>query len=158
MILARFLLLLVLPLITMLSAAACTGSAGSTAATSTPESYLPVTVNEGTPVESLPDLVINSVAITLENARCYDGSSMGTRVNVSNIGSGDAGMFSIAIDDTSVGQSGLAAGETTSVWVSVYSNQPYVVVDADSGVEESNEDNNIFDDLVPIPTLPPPCA
>jgi hypothetical protein len=55
---------------------------------------------------------------------------------------------------------GLAAGQTTAPWFAGYAfgGETVVMVDGDSRVEESDEDNNTFSQWVPIPTLPPTCA
>lgn len=52
----------------------------------------------------------------------------------------------------------LAAGASTSTWVPGYSSQPYIVIDAADQLLESDEENNVFNELLPIPTLPLPCA
>lgn len=107
--------------------------------------------------EELPDLTVNSVAVTLEDPKCYDGSPMGLRIHVSNRGLGDAALFVVKANDTSVDVEGLAAGESTSVWVASYSLEPDVSVDATNLVDESDEENNTFKGMIPIPTLPAPC-
>ena len=135
-----------------------TNSATPLSVTLTPQAYLPYLMKEEpTPNGPLPDLTINYVRITLENASCYDGSSLGTRAVIANIGLGDAGPFVVDIDSTAVIVDGLAAGSTTSVWVPGYLLKPTVIVDATNMVPEANESNNFFHEYVPIPTLPLPC-
>lgn len=68
----QFMIIILFAIVLVLMVASCTSS--------------------GVPPSESPDLTITSVSITLENARCYDGSSsLGTRVTVVNDGPGDAG-------------------------------------------------------------------
>ena len=136
----RFLIIIGSAVVLILTAAACTAPAGSE-----------------NPEQELPDLIVPYVSITLEDATCYDGSAMGLRARIQNIGLAPAGTFVVKIDAAAVTVDGLAAGETTSVWLPGTSGQPQVAADATDLVEESNEENNTFNNLVPIPTLPLPC-
>lgn len=125
----------------------------------TPNTSLPFAFGEPKPtVAGLPDLTTTGVSITLEDPACYDGESMGLRATIANIGLGFAGAFVVEIDGTAALVDGLAGGASTSIWLPGYSQEPSVVVDATDLVVESNEDNNVFHELVPVPTLPPPCA
>jgi len=153
-----FLIMIGSAVILIMIAAACTGPAASIGVTSTPKVFLPLIENQTQSTETeLPDLIVPYVSITLENATCYDGSAMGIRARVQNIGLGHAGPFVVEIDNGAITVDGLAAGESTSVWLPGTSSQPLVVADATDLVEESNEENNTFNELVPIPTLPLPC-
>lgn len=83
---------------------------------------------------------------------------MGTRVTVVNNGPGAASRFEIQINSSSLPIEGLAGGESTSVWAPGTLSPPNIVVDPANNISESDEGNNTFDGLIPIPTLPLPCA
>lgn len=101
--------------------------------------------------------------IALETGGACDFSSteLGTRVTVANAGDADAGPFVIQVGDAQQRvPNGLAAGQTTPVWFAraAYGSETTVIVDATRQIDESNEDNNTFWQMVPIPTLPPTCT
>ena len=114
-----------------------------------------------TPIGDLPDLIVSYVQVTLENPLpCYDGSPLGTRATIANIGSANAGSFAVEINGVQATISSLITGGSTSVWVPGYQyigQQTVVVADVSNMVSESNETNNTFVSQVPIPTPPPPC-
>lgn len=134
-----------------------TASIGVTLA---PGAYMPYIVQKSTPVAGpLPDLIVPYASITLEDPTCYDGhSSMGLRVFIDNIDQGDAGLFVLDIDQTSVTVDGLAGGSSTSVWIQRKSYKPLIMVDATDLVFESDEGNNVFNEILPVPTRPVPCS
>jgi hypothetical protein len=82
------------------------------------------------------------------------------RLWIVNLGAA-AGPFVVEINGVQVPVAeGLPAGQSTSVWVPGYVNgaENVATVDATSLVAESNEENNAFSAMLPIPTPPPPCT
>jgi hypothetical protein len=110
----------------------------------------------------LPDLVVHRVWIELETGGSCDYSStqLGVRVLIENTGEADARAFVVEANGTQQRVPGLSAGETISLWFPGYAagGENTVVVDATMLVEETNEDNNDFSEMVPMPTLPPTCT
>jgi hypothetical protein len=111
----------------------------------------------------LPDLAIKSLKIELETGSdCdYRTTQLGVALVVENKGSGDAGSFVVEANGfRQTVETGLAAGDTVSFWFEGYSRdgENRIVVDAASEVEESDEDNNLVSQRLPIPTLPLPCT
>lgn len=126
---------------------------------SVPRSYLPVVFDS---FEPLPDLTVGTVEIELETGGAcdYTSTNLGLRVFVRNIGLADAGPFVVDANGNRRDVGGLAAGAMTDVWFAQYAwpGPNRVYVDVDSQVREGNEDNNAFEGMVPIPTLPPTCT
>ena len=150
---------LVAAVLLILAAVSLSSLTASISVMLTPEAFLPYVAGQSKPtVAGLPDLTITYVTITLEDPTCYDGESLGLRAHIANLGVGHAGAFVVEINDAAASVDGLSGGASTSVWLPGYTHEPFVVVDATDLVVESNEDNNAFHELVPIPTLPPPCA
>lgn len=115
--------------------------------------------------QPLPDLAVDYVYL---NMRGYDGSCV-TRYDVlvmmaciRNQGLGDAGPFRIAVDESDGGRfPGLEKGGRvcleTIPWGSGF--EPVqVVVDSAGEVAESDEDNNVWEGMIPIPTPPVLCT
>ena len=130
--------------------------------TSTP-TYTPTHTPTYTPTSVLPDLVAQSMQITLESGGAcnYTSTSLGIQVTVANLGQANAGPFAVDVNGghqaTVFG--GLAAGATTSVWIGHYlPGQNTATVDAGLQVVESNENNNSLTQQLAIPTLPPTCT
>ena len=143
----------------VLAAAGLALRADSIAALLSPGGFLPVIVSQPPADPPLPDLKINYVSITYEDPTCWHGDeSMGLRVWISNRGLASAGPFVVQIEGQGVNVDSLGAGEQISVWISGYSMQPLVIVDVLDQVAESDETNNVFNEPVPIPTRPVPCA
>lgn len=110
--------------------------------------------------ELLADLEVTGVTIEAEvDTGCLDDQfRLVTRVFISNIGSQPAGPFDVAVNDQIVTFAGqLIPGDTGSVLAGGASMQVLAVADPQNRIVESNENNNIFDQPVPIPTPPPPC-
>jgi hypothetical protein len=111
----------------------------------------------------LPDLAIRTVKIELQTGGACDyiSANLGASVIVENRGNADAGPFVVEVNGIQqpVG-TGLAAGQSIGLWVEGYnqSGETRVVVDPVSQVEESNKENNVWAQRVPIPTLPPTCT
>jgi alpha-tubulin suppressor-like RCC1 family protein len=111
----------------------------------------------------LPDLVVTAVRIELETGGscAFTSTTLGTRVEFRNAGTGDAGPFVVEFNGQQMTYSdGLAAGEDGDIWFPTnnYPGLTDVMLDATFLVTESNEDNNTFSQSVPIPTLPPTCT
>jgi hypothetical protein len=106
----------------------------------------------------LPDLTIGGVVITYPNANCFaPGETLGLRVSVTNSGQAAAGSFNVKSGDAQQTVSGLAVGETKSIFLS--GRGTTVEVDPGGTVAESNEQNNSRTlDQVPVPTQPLPCT
>jgi hypothetical protein len=112
---------------------------------------------------ALPDLTITQMRVEFQNPSCLlQGDTLGLRVSVTNSGQASAGSFNVKFNDAQQTVSGLAVGETKTVFFSGYSNQTgtavTVVVDPNGAVAESNEQNNSRTEQVPVPTQPLPCT
>jgi photosystem II stability/assembly factor-like uncharacterized protein len=111
------------------------------------------------PMQPMPDLTITSVRIELQNASCLmPGDIMGTRVSVQNNGQVAAGSFVLRVNNIDQTVSGLGVGETTTLFFPTTINPVTAIVDATGTVLESNENNNVRSEMVPVPTPPPPCV
>lgn len=114
------------------------------------------------PAGPLPDLAISSVAIELETGSscAYVSTQLGIRVAVQNIGSASAGPFLVQVNNQQqLVPGGLAPGQAASLWFPGFTTGPnLVVVDPTNMVIESNEDNNLFNGPLPVPTLPATCT
>ena len=120
----------------------------------TPTPTLPPTQ---TPASSLPDLVVKQVKIELEAPTgCMIGlPPLGVRAVIENVGAASAGPFTVQLNATEMEvPEGLPAGESITLWAAGYEagQENRVLVDAASQVEESDEENNLFAQMVPIPT------
>ena len=132
---------------------ATTTSCGPIYITATPTPTLP---------PGLPDLIVQSMAIS-GNQSCFgSGFQLGLRVYVRNNGTANAGAFVVTANSTQqqTVSGGLAAGQTTSVWFPSYnSGTPNTAtVDSTNLVTESNESNNTLSQQLPVPTAPPNCT
>lgn len=103
-----------------------------------------------------PDLFVQSARIELENGTVCD--TWGTGVDIHNQGDAAAGPFHVLVDGVELFVPGLAAGQTTYVWKSGTANPTNITVDNQDEVAESNESNNTFSMMLPIPTLPVHCT
>lgn len=106
---------------------------------------------------SLPDLLVERAKIELETpGPCIAGPEpLGVRAIIANRGEAGAGPFLVQINDSQVQVSqGLPAGEAVAVWAEGYVSgaENRILVDAAAQVEESDEENNLFAQMVPIPT------
>jgi hypothetical protein len=111
----------------------------------------------------LADLTIRSVRIELPTgASCaYTSTQLGLGVVLGNGGTAPAGPFVVEANGAQQRvETGLAAGQVVRVWFAAHNvnGENRVLVDALSEVEEANEGNNRFAQMVPIPTLPPTCT
>jgi len=111
------------------------------------------------PVSNLPDLKIISMHYELQNSSCLlPGDVFGVRVWVLNQGQGAAGSFMVKVNEAQLPINGLGVGETTSVFFPGMGSTVTVLVDPTSMVTESDESNNSFTGMLPIPTPPLPCV
>jgi hypothetical protein len=123
---------------------------------------IPTPLPTCTPEASLPDLVIQSIAIEKETVvSCHNGPKiLGVRVRIANQGSAPAGSFIVELDGAQQNVPGLAAMSEVSLWFEGYQsgNETEVDVDVNDAVAESNEDNNGMSVFLPIPTPVPTCT
>jgi hypothetical protein len=113
--------------------------------------------------EPLPDLAIRQVKIELDTGGAcdYTSTQLGVRVWIENLGATGATAFVVDVNGSQqMASAGLQAGETTTLWFSGYSHgvETTVTVDATLQVQESDEENNVLSQMVPVPTLPPTCT
>jgi hypothetical protein len=111
----------------------------------------------------LPDLAVKSLKIELETGNdCdYRSTQLGLSLVVENRGNADAAKFVVeANGELQTVEAGLAAGKTVSLWFEGYQRdgESRVIIDAGAEVQESDKDNNLVSQRLPIPTLPPPCT
>jgi len=108
---------------------------------------------------SLPDLVVSKVYIPSNSADLCNSQEAkpSVTVEIRNQGRGDAGAFSITINQTIHEiESGLAAGATIDM-PNIQDLQLYITVDSTSNITESDEGNNIWTGTLTQPTLPSEC-
>jgi hypothetical protein len=110
-----------------------------------------------------PDLVVGFVSISSQGTGCNPGP-LGLRVEVRNSGSG-ATSAAFEVEANGVWQTvnpsfGLGAGQSYYLWYPSYNNGSpnAVTVDVTNVIVESNETNNSWSGMVPIPTQPPTCT
>jgi hypothetical protein len=123
----------------------------------TPEPSLPPA-----DLQHLPDLLIRDVRIELETSGgCDFGSTqLGLTVVVGNVGDADSGPFVVEANGAQQTIArGLMAGGQSRLWfVGHASGENTITVDPLLQVEEQDEGNNTFSQMLPIPTLPPTCT
>ncbi|MCB9769919.1 MAG: SUMF1/EgtB/PvdO family nonheme iron enzyme [Candidatus Omnitrophica bacterium] len=110
----------------------------------------------------LPDLVPFGVTIETETpAGCLSElTPLGSRIYILNDSPAPAGPFSVDANGSVVRfDEGLPGNQIASMWTPGYSFNPNkVTVDFLNEVEESNEENNSAELIVPIPTPLPTCS
>jgi len=111
------------------------------------------------PSGELPDLIINDITYNPGTPQCgTHPPDLGARVWVQNVGNAAAGSFIVEVNGSHQQTiDGLAPGEQTSLVFGGVLNQVTAVADAANQIEESDENNNSFTTILPVPTLPPPC-
>jgi hypothetical protein len=115
----------------------------------------------GTPTSSgqLPDLTIDTVKIELQNISCLSpGNPLGVRVFFDNIGSAASGSFVVNVNGATQTSSGLPPNGGQALFFPGITNPVTVTLDSTGLVTESNESNNTFTGMVPVPTAPLPCT
>ncbi|MBX3059612.1 MAG: hypothetical protein KF770_24435 [Anaerolineae bacterium] len=115
---------------------------------------------QAAPTNDLPDLIISDITYNGGTPQCgTHPPDLGARVWVQNVGTAATGSFVVEVNG---GQQqtvpGLAAGEETSLVFGGVLGQVTAVADATNQITESNESNNSFSTILPIPTQPPPCT
>ncbi len=119
----------------------------------------PVTVQLA-PTGNLPDLIISDITYNGGTPQCgTHPPDLGARVWVANIGNAPAGSFVVEVNNTwqqTVEE--LAAGEQLSLVFGGALGPVTAVADATNLLEESDESNNSFSTILPVPTQPPPCT
>ncbi|MEZ4736825.1 MAG: CARDB domain-containing protein [Caldilineaceae bacterium] len=130
--------------------------------THTPTDTPTGTLTPVTPRPPLPDLLVLAMKIELETGgSCnYTSTSLGVRVTVFNNGDGASGPFVVEINGQQKRvDNGLVAKSGDTVWIPVsVSGEVTAYVDATGLVTESDENNNVQTQFLPIPTLPPTCT
>ena len=119
----------------------------------------------------LPDLVIEIAVRLKSNPRIEwgDGCIVSSSANlpfhigeitarVSNVGVGDAGSFTVQLNNAVTEMvDALRGGASATLVVSTsLRSENVAVVDADSSIDESDESNNTAETFIPVPTLVPP--
>lgn len=122
----------------------------------------PVVTPTDTPVPGpLPDLAIGMMRIELGNPSCLmPGDGLGGRIQILNNGAADASGFVVRFGSSEQAVSGLAAGQSVTLFFPnyMYTYNPVTVsVDVNSQVAESSEDNNTRTEALAVPTAPLPC-
>jgi len=121
-------------------------------------------IYRGSGSSALPDLSITGARVEYQNAGCLlEGDRLGLRVFVVNNGQAAAGAFVVKSGDLQQNVSGMAVGETKAVFLPNYvsstgSNPITVTADSGGAVTESNEQNNAYSGMIPVPTQPLPCT
>ncbi len=113
-----------------------------------------------TPIYNLPDLIISNITYNGGTPQCgTHPPDLGARVWVQNVGAAAAGAFVIEVNGSQQQTvPGLAVGEEVSLVFGGVLGQVTAVADATNQITESNESNNSFSTILPIPTQPPPCT
>lgn len=148
---AGFVAVIVMALVVFSSSAI----SGDTAALT--DTFLPIVAK---PVPQLPDLTVPFVKITLQNnPPCYSGQPLGTEALIENIGLAGAGAFVVNINGTPAAVNGLPVAASQKVWVAGYKSgqSTFVFADSTNVIAELNENNNVFNGFLPVPTAPAPC-
>ena len=120
--------------------------------------WLDATVTPGNNL--LPDLKLGTMTITLEDPSCLkpSGNVMGIRVPVVNQGQAAATSFTVQVNDAQQSVNGLGVGEMVILFFPGSWYQVTAIVDPNFMIAESDESNNSFTGMLPIPTAPLPCT
>ncbi|MEM7798719.1 MAG: CARDB domain-containing protein, partial [Chloroflexota bacterium] len=117
-----------------------------------------------TPTAETPDidLEIEYVSVTMDPIpACLEQGEpippLGLKVFIRNNGSQAAGSFLVEFNGATQTVSSLAGNAQTSVFFTSYLSNVTVTADSATQVAETNETNNTFTQMVPIPTPPAPC-
>ena len=102
-----------------------------------------------------PDLVISGIVYVGSTPTC--ANQLKERVDISNIGTADAGMFVVTINGTQYQINSLAAGQSTSIVISA-SMSVTATADSTNLIAESNETNNSASANFPLPSQAPTCT
>jgi hypothetical protein len=122
-------------------------------------SITPTLTRTPTPGQLLPDLAIETVKMELQVISCLSpGNPLGVRVFFENTGEVAAGSFVVNVNGVTQTVNGLPADAGGAVFFVGAGNPVTVTLDSTNLVAESNETNNTFSGMVPIPTAPLPCT
>lgn len=155
------------PSVTITSSYTRTASATRTftelpSATYTQTIYQSPTVTNTVDMGTQPDLIIVDMSITmLTIPPCPTGSELlGTLVSFRNSGNDDAGPFDVELNGQVINVAGLAMGAGGSVWFAgqAIPGNTTAVIDFNLAVSESNETNNSFAQLLPLPSAVATCT
>jgi hypothetical protein len=121
--------------------------------------YMPAMFHE----VRLPDLTVQRLWITLRTGHScnYTSTVLGVRIFFENTGHAGAGPFVVEVNGAQqYFASGLGAGLSDSLWFPGYVafDENVGIVDATFLVTESDETNNVYAQVLPVPTLPPTCT
>jgi hypothetical protein len=107
-----------------------------------------------------PDLLVLSMQIELEtgDSCAFTSTLLGVRVFVKNQGSADAGPFLVTINGQDQKVTGLAAGQTVSLWFIGFATKNVALLDRTDLVQEDSETNNTSSSFLGVPTLPATCT
>lgn len=123
-----------------------TGISSCNPAEGNPETPTPRATNLPTPTSaSLPDIIVNDVRLDISPEAFCNREAISYRVlvQIKNQGNGDAGPFSVTInEDPSTDIPSLAAQESLDLWIDSDTLNISVFVDPQSEVPETNESNN----------------
>ncbi|MEM7798718.1 MAG: DUF5060 domain-containing protein, partial [Chloroflexota bacterium] len=108
------------------------------------------------------DLEITTVAVTMDPIpACLEPEepipALGLKVFIRNNGSETAGTFLVEFNGTTQAVSSLAGNAQTSVFFTSYAGGSAVTVDSANQIAETDETNNSFTQIGPVPTPPAPC-
>ena len=99
------------------------------------------------------------VRIELQVISCLSpGNPLGVRVFFDNIGQAASGSFVVNVNGATQTVSGLPADAGGAVFFVGAGNPVTVTLDSTNLVAESNETNNTFSGMLPVPTAPLPCT
>lgn len=111
------------------------------------------------PPAQLPDLTIAQLRIEFQNTSCLTpGDPTGVRIWITNSGQAAAGSFVVRVDDVDQTVNSLGIGETATLFFAGYRNPVVAILDATGTVAETDENNNMRSEILPVPTPPLPCA
>jgi hypothetical protein len=105
-----------------------------------------------------PDLRPLGMSIALPpNWQCGDDPSLGVYLQVENIGPLFSGPFIASANDAQLAHEGLPPIRGATMWFpgAAGTGQVRAEVDVGQQVAESREDNNVREQMLPVPTLPP---
>jgi subtilase family serine protease len=99
------------------------------------------------------------VRIELQVISCLSpGNPLGVRVFFDNNGQATSGSFVVDVNGATQTVSGLPANAGQALFFPGITNPVTVTLDSSGLVTESDETNNTFSGMVPVPTPPLPCT
>jgi len=119
---------------------------------------LPTATLTSTPTgsASLPDLTISSITYVGSTPACANNPR--DNVVVSNIGSVNAGTFSVSFSSQTQSVASLAAGQSVTLSFGAIPGTSTATADSTNVIAESNEGNNSLTASLPAPTQAPTCT